>query len=277
MTAPSPHVDVVVRCRNEMPHTARCLRALAAQRGLTARILFLDCGSTDGSREAAIEACARVIDLDPAGYIPGRVLNLGMGETHSPLVAFINADAVACTTDALETLLAPFEADPDVCATFARQVARTSADAQTHADMQRAFGNDALPVRHGSFFSMAAAAVRRSVWSALPFDSDLRYSEDVDWTARAERLGWSVAYVPASRFEHSHDYSLQGHFKRRRGEGVADTTIHRLGSASVVRDLVRPTAGALLRDAHAGVLDAHAALVRISQGVGYFIGRVEGA
>lgn len=111
--------------------------------------------------------------------------------------------------------------------------------------MQRAFGHDALAVRHGSFFSMAAAAVRRSVWSALPFDADLRYSEDVDWTALAERLGWSVAYVPASRFEHSHDYSLRGHFKRRRGEGVADTTIHRLGAASVLRDLVRPTAGAL--------------------------------
>ncbi|MBK8171122.1 MAG: glycosyltransferase family 2 protein [Sandaracinaceae bacterium] len=271
-------LDVVMRCRNEMPYTKRALEALATQTGLVARVLFIDCHSSDGSREAADEAGARIVDLDPAQYIPGRVLNRGMRETASEFVAFINADAIALRADSLVRLIAPFERHENVIATYARQLARPDADRLTKVDYARAFPTaKALGVTHGHFFSMAASAVRRSGWEVLPFDEKLKYSEDVDWSLRAASLGWLSTYASDSEFEHSHVYDLKAQYKRHAGEGTADTHIHRLSKASVVSDLLRPLAGNLLRDARAGVVSPSAIATRIAQAAGYFTGRRRGS
>ena len=265
-------VDVVVRCRNEMPHARRTLEALFAQVGLEPRVLFLDCGSTDGSREEAERAGATVRPIVPAEYVPGAVLNLGMALTQSPLVAFINADAIPLSTDALALLLRPFD-EPAIAASYGRQVPRPGADPLTRLDYQRAFGDTKVPMQHGTFFSMAASAVRREVWKALPFDERLRFSEDADWTHRATALGWRIAYVPGTRFEHSHAYDLNGQLKRRAGEGTADTAIFRLGAPSPLRELIRPLAGALARDLRAGFAGPRSTLVRTAQMLGRFSGR----
>ena len=174
-------VDVVVRCRNEMPFTERTLAALASQRAPRARVLFIDCDSTDGSREAAVSAGARVIDLAPKAYIPGKVLNAGMEMTQSEVVAFVNADAIPLDDGALGRLVAPLLGEGKVAATFGKQVARPDADPLTKVDYARAFGDRPVQTRRGAFFSMAASAIRRDVWEALPFDES--YAKKPAYTA----------------------------------------------------------------------------------------------
>jgi GT2 family glycosyltransferase len=270
-------VDVVVRCRNEMPFTERTLIGLERQRGARARVLFLDCGSTDGSREAAAAHGARVVDIEPRSYIPGAVLNLGMRETRSSLVAFVNADAFPMHEEALARLVAPLRRSPAEgapSAVYGRQRARPDASRLVRVEQDRAFPEVGSPaLRRGRFFSMAASAIRRDAWDALPFDETLRYSEDVDWTRRIEAIGFSTAYAPDAVFEHSHDYSLAASIRRRAGEGEADAAIYRLGAPSVVHDLARPFAGALLRDLRAGLLSPKACAARAVQAYGYYQGR----
>lgn len=266
-------VDVVMRCRNEMPHTIRALDALAAQRGVSPRVFFYDCGSTDGSREEAERRGLDVLAVDPLSYRPGQVLNRGMRQTSSEVVAFINADAVALDPWALSALLAPLLADPQVGATFGRQEARPGASEATRLDSERAFGQrSAAPLARGVFFSMAASAISRRAWRTLPFDEDLRYSEDVDWTTRLRALGFRVAYRPDARFEHSHEYTLRQHFRRRQGEGAAETTIFRLAAPSLWGEMLRPLAGSLLRDFLAR--QPTTLPTRLAQASGFFLGRL---
>ena len=265
-------LDVVVRCRNEMPFTHHTLEALAAQ-DVETRVFFFDCASTDGSRKAAIDAGAKVIDVTPTSYRPGHVLNLGMRQTDGDVVVFVNADAIPRRHDALRRLVAPLHERADVAASYGRQHARPDATAHTQLDHRRAFGEEALRVARGQFFSMAASAVRRDAWRMNPFDERLRYSEDVDWTRRMALIGWRVVYAPSAHFEHSHDYDLRGQFRRRHGEGAAETAIHTLGSASWWQDGLRPFAGALWRDARAGHLSPSSVVLRASQAAGFFAGR----
>ncbi|MDH3377098.1 MAG: glycosyltransferase family 2 protein, partial [Gammaproteobacteria bacterium] len=174
-------VDVVVRCRNEMPHTRATLDMLQRQAYPTGKILFVDCGSTDGSREAAQQRVGfEIIDLDPSQYIPGRVLNMGMNRTESDVVAFINADAIPDDPSTLGALVAPLINDDSIAAGYGRQLARPSADRLTKMDYKRVFGSSTqVAMRRGRFFSMAGSAISRAVWTRLPFDEELRYSEDV--------------------------------------------------------------------------------------------------
>jgi len=271
-------IDVVARCRNEMPFTERMLDGLLRQTGVRARILFMDCGSTDGSREAAASRALRIEDVEPSAYVPGVVLNRGMELTSSDVVAFINADCIPLEDTALGDLVAPLVAGGSIAATYARQMPRPDADPLVRLEYARAFAASGPPrLRNGAFFSMAASAIRRSAWEALPFDPTLRFSEDVDWKNRIRALGGGIEYVPSSRFEHSHNYDARGQFTRRRGEGKADAQIHRLGPPSVVRDLVRPLGGALVRDARSNQLSPRGLFIRGAQAMGYFAGRREAA
>lgn len=270
-------VDVVVRCRNEMPYTEQTIVGLLRQSSLRARILFMDCGSTDGSREAANAYGLRIEDVAPERYVPGVVLNRAMRETSSEIVAFVNADAVPQSSRVLADLVAPLKASERTAATFGRQVPRKNAERLVSLDYQRAFGAESVVrTRRGLFFSMAASAVRRSVWRSMPFDERLQYSEDVDWTSRVAGRGFEVRYVPEATFEHSHNYTLREEFRRRQGEGQADARIYELDRPSIAGDLMRPLLGALLRDARAGEANAHSVATRTVQATGYYAGRVRG-
>lgn len=276
-SAGTPVLDVVVRCRNEMPHTVRTLDALAAQVGVAPRIWFFDSRSTDGSRQEAIARGLNVLDVNPSTYIPGQVLNEAMRVTSSPIVAFVNADAVPLRDDALLRLIEPIIADRSVAAAYGRQRARVDAASRTVADHDRAFGTTRLDsLREGSFFSMAASAIRRDVWKLISFDETLHFSEDVDWVTRVSPLGFSSTYVPDASFEHSHDYTLRDEWRRRAGEGNAATYIHHLGSPSPWRELLRPLAGATRRDVRRGDPSPRTIAQRVVQAAGYFAGRVEG-
>jgi rhamnosyltransferase len=266
-------IDVVVRCHNEMPHAGRTLAALADQSAPEANVLFIDSGSTDGSRDAAERRGVRILDLEASAYVPGRVLNQAMEATQSPVVVFLNADAVPLSPDALVQLVAPLFR-PNVVATFGRQVPRTGADPQTRLDHLRAFGpEEPVETARGKFFSMAASALRRDAWERLRFDEHLAYSEDVDWVRRASALGWESAYAPEARFEKSRHYDLRGHWQRRMGEGAADAVIYRLASVSWLADWAVPLTGALARDVRAGILSPRSLATRFVQASGYYAGR----
>jgi len=267
-------IDVVVRCRNEMPFVRAAIDMLTRQDPPGAKVLFIDCGSTDGSREIARSAGCEIMDWDPSAYIPGRVLNMAMHRTTSEVVAFINADAVPQDLSALNSLVIPLVRDESVVATYGRQIARPDADRHTKADYQRAFGpGGELQIRKGQFFSMAASAISRSVWTRVPFDEELRYSEDTDWTNRVGALGWKIKYIPGACFAHSHNYTLREHYKRWFGEGFADNRIYRLGPPGWLREWARPLAGSLLRDLRSGILTPRSVAIRIAQANGYYTGR----
>jgi rhamnosyltransferase len=265
-------IEVVVRCKNEMPHVERTLSTLVE---CGARVLFVDSGSTDGSLECAEHAGVEIVRIAPESYVPGRVLNDAMKRTRGEIVAFVNADAVPLGRDAVSDLVA--RCQWGAAAAFGRQLPRADARPLTKTDYARAFPDGPHDPKLGRFFSMAASAIRRDVWNALPFDERLRFSEDVDWTMRLRALGFTIDYVPRARFEHSHDYDVDAMRRRMRGEGEAESRIQRRAGPSVWSELVRPMAGSVVRDARAGVLSLDSVRLRWSAERGRFSGLREAA
>jgi hypothetical protein len=263
-------LEVVVRCKNEMPWISSTLERLAR---LPVDITVIDSGSTDGSLEVAKRAGVRIVRILPQDYVPGRVLNDAMRRTSGDVVAFVNADAIPLHDDAAFRLASACRAG--AAAAYGRQAARASARAITRIDHDRCFPRDPRGPGFRHFFSMAASAIRRDVWEALPFDDGLRYSEDVDWTWRLKALGLTVAYVPDAEFEHSHDYDARAMYRRMLGEGRAHGVIFREGRESVGRGLVRPLMAQIARDVVKG--RAGDAALRVAAQVGRFRGRADGA
>jgi glycosyltransferase involved in cell wall biosynthesis len=110
--APSgtPLVSVVLPCLNEAETVARCVeeaRAALDNAGLDGEVLVADNGSTDGSRELAAAAGARVISVPQRGY--GAALAGGFAAARGTYVVMGDADlsydfgAVPDFVKALET------------------------------------------------------------------------------------------------------------------------------------------------------------------------------
>jgi rhamnosyltransferase len=264
--------DVVVRCFNEMPHASRTFAALKEIEG--ARLVVFDSGSTDGSLQEAERVGAAIVRLEPGQYVPGRVLNEAMRRTEGEVVAFVNADAVPVSPDGVKRLVQACE--QGAAAAFGRQVARRGARSSTRFDYARTFPDDPSGNGWRHFFSMAASAIRRDVWQALPFDEVLRYSEDVDWTFRVRALGRQVRYVPEAVFEHSHDYDTGALWRRMAGEGKADSSIYRLGEPDVLLGFALPFGAQLLRDASSGITSPTEAWRRMMAQAARYRGRTDG-
>lgn len=216
-------IDVVLRCRNDVVLLPATLAGLRRQ-STPLRIVAFDNASDDGSREILAHEADILIDVPAGAYVPGRVLNQAMRETRSDLVAFLNSDCEPLDENWLAPLVALMR-DPEVAAGFGCQMPRPDCLPWFARDTESTFGDGKDQAKWRHCFSMASSIVRRSAWEAAPFDEDIKYSEDIEWTWRARQAGHRIAYAADSRVYHSHNYTWAQYYKRQYGEGRAEARI----------------------------------------------------
>lgn len=214
---------VVMRAHNDMPLVAETLRNLATQSRRFTLVAF-DNASTDGTLEEIRKYTGRIQHVPAGSYVPGRVLNQAMAATEGEVVVFLNSDCTPQNDSMLDALVAGF-ADDKVAAVFGRQMPRPDCRALMAKDTDDTYGDGARQRFWRHCFSMAVSGIRRTVWEKMPFQEDLQYSEDIDWTWRARQRGYEIRYVPDAIAMHSHNYTLRQYYKRHFGEGRAEAQI----------------------------------------------------
>jgi GT2 family glycosyltransferase len=96
MTGPQPEVSVIIVTWNGRQYLDACLRALAAQQGISFEIILVDNASTDGTIEFVRESfpSVRIVALDRNhGFAGGN--NAGVREARGRFIALLNNDTVA--------------------------------------------------------------------------------------------------------------------------------------------------------------------------------------
>ncbi len=219
-----PPFTIVLRTRNGIETARQTFAALRAQSIPTGRWIVMDCRSTDGVRELARRYGARVLDVDPDAYFPGRVLNRAVEAADTELVVFVNSDTVPLSPTSLVALLSPFAEDPSTVATFGRQVARPKALPWVRGDYETAFPEHG-PAPEWLPLSLPFSAVRRRALLERPFYTEAWASEDTEWGSWARAAGHRVVYAPEAVAMHSHNYTLPEIWGRRFVEGEADAFI----------------------------------------------------
>lgn len=274
-------VAIVMRSMNEHPYAEPALRGLERQTFRDWALYNVDSGSTDGTLEvvrAHNPDPGRVVQIPPAEYVPGRVLNRMIARTEAPFVVLQNADAIPCDDRWLETLVEPlFAGEAD--ATMSAQVARPSASFIVRYDYERAYDPRNIKGDNASFFSAVACAFRRTLWEKTPFHEE-GYAEDLAWSKACQDAGARFRLVPESVVEHSHDYSLGELHRKRYRHGLAYVRIFGDGprlleqSIQCVREVGRDTLHALC----SGRPDTipYNTLYRAVTHVAYFRGKKDG-
>ncbi|MBC8074181.1 MAG: glycosyltransferase [Deltaproteobacteria bacterium] len=118
MEPATDRIGVVAIGRNEGERLIRCIEAL---RGETARVVYVDSGSTDGSCEAAKTRGAAVVELDmTTPFTAARARNAGFARLRAlwpdlELVQFVDGD-MEVLPGWLATAMAVFDGRPEVVA-----------------------------------------------------------------------------------------------------------------------------------------------------------------
>jgi len=280
-----PRVAIAMRSYNDRAVIHGTLEMIRRQTYRNFELWNFDSSSKDGTFEIIQEFNdpSRIRQNDSASYNPGRVLNEAVRTVDGDVVVFINSDATPESVDWLARLVAPL-ADPRVGAVYGRQTARPDCRALFVKDTERAFGDGRESAKWVHFFSMANAAARRDVLERFPFETQVQYSEDIEWSYRLRKAGLDIRYVPEAAATHSHNYTLRQSYKRHFGEGKADAWIFREDEldTSLLRYCVLPFGMEVLRDiawaARQGSLDAlvHTVPLRAVQKWGRWRGLREG-
>jgi len=201
-----PVIGVVIRTLNEAALIGTCLETLARQQpGFDLDVLVVDSGSTDATVDIARSHAARIHEIAPDDFDYSTALNVGIERVEGELVLILSAHAIPTDEHWIARMTAPFE-DPKVAGVACRQVPWEGAPWREVARLAREFGT-ARHVYRGedsqALFSNAASCIRRSVWQQEPFT--LPAAEDLEWSQRVVKAGWSVVYEAETSVYHSHD------------------------------------------------------------------------
>jgi rhamnosyltransferase len=221
MVMNDPLVSIIIRSFNEGWALRETLPALKTQNYRDWELIVIDSGSTDNSIDLIRKANPRhFVQIAPADYNPGRVLNQGMQLGRADFGVFLNADATPRGPNWLRPLVQALR-DPQVGAVFGRQIPRPDCQAVFEHDYQRCFGPRRESATWDHFFSMVSSGLRRDIWARRGFLETLQYSEDDDYSRWCRVQGYCVVYCPASVVVHSHNYSAEQAYRRSFGEAKA--------------------------------------------------------
>ena len=211
----------VVLAWNEVRHTLECLRSILALDPPADHVLLVDNGSTDGTvaRVRAAFPQVEILSLQENRYFAGgvnagwkRALDGGAGS-----ILLLNNDLVL-ERGALGALRRSLEADPSRGAAspklfyfeppdriwFAGGIVTRGTGLIRHRGVNRkddAFRDEACAVDYVS--GAAALVTRRALEATGLLDPDyVIYVEDVDWSARARKAGFTLWYTSEARGWH---------------------------------------------------------------------------
>ena len=222
-------VSVAIPVRDGGPRFREVLDAVLAQRVDRAlEVVVADSGSTDGTREHALERGATVVDVPPAEFSHGGTRNLLMERTAGAHVAYLTDDAVPASDSWLRELLAGFDDAPDVGLVYGPYVPRPDSSPMVRRELTEFFAalapdgrprvDRGLPpgeLRPGpvTFYTDANGCIARHAWERVPY-RPVTYAEDQLLALDMLRAGYAKVYRPAAAVVHSHDYPPAEYFGR---------------------------------------------------------------
>lgn len=205
---------IVIPNYNGARHLAALLPSIAAQTRPVARILVVDNGSTDESRQVVTGRAELITLPENRGF--ARATNIGIRNASSPFVAIVNNDVVlhpkwlATLEDALDTLGADYAgpllttaSEPDCIDGAFDLLSRSGCPIRA---MNGATVNS-LPDSQPSpapFVPMTAALFRTKLFEDVGALDEFfeNYLEDVEFSLRAAAAGAQGLFVPGARATH---------------------------------------------------------------------------
>jgi len=282
-------ISVLVLTKNEARNVGACLEAIFSQQtSAEFEVIVVDSGSSDETLEIARQYPAKIYEIPVGTFHHARTRNYAASLAEGSHLVYLAADALPVNGDWLEVLISNFS-DPRVGAVYGRHLPKPGATTERQIVLSAVYGDERL-VKNAScrselgyryyHFSTVNAALRRSVWQAIPFPEDLKVFEDVGIAKGILDAGWRIVYEPRACVYHSHNHSTKELFRRYFDSGVVSRRLRLVDREA--RESLRREAWRLLRqnwalpsgNGHRGMV-WQTMLRNLAKSIGWMLGRKE--
>ena len=207
--------------------------------------------------------------------------NRGCSEASLDLIVFLAYDGVPAGPDWLESLVRPL-GDPQVAATYGRQeplqhdplaALRMAERFGPRGERHRARLGDS-PAGAAPRFSLANAAIRRTVWQGIHFNEHFPTGADREWARQVLLASYTIAYVPEALVRRTERQSPRDLAREAllRGWNDARLGYSADGQLGELSSLTRRAAWQLLKAGNPGLLPQLGSEAA-AQAVAYRLGR----
>ncbi|MBR9678276.1 MAG: glycosyltransferase [Nanoarchaeota archaeon] len=193
--------SVIIIARNEEEHIESCLESLKKQSFKDFETILIDDGSSDNTVKKAKKFKVKVLEGKGKGRAHAR--NLGVSKAKNPILAFLDADAVA-DKEWLKNLLKNFEKQ-EVKAVVGKVIHTSKKknllttllkiDAEYRKDFNK---------KQVEYFDTANCAIRKNVFKNPKVfeEKDLTRGTDTYLVNKLEGLGIKITYEPKAVIKH---------------------------------------------------------------------------
>ena len=195
--------DILIRCKNEMKDLPSVVQSINDQSVVPEKIVFVDSGSTDGSRQFALENGYDVRDYHTDNFNYSASLNIGMRACTSRFVVILSAHCILYNSTALETLLHTM-VTLKPAGVFGRQIPTDDSTPVDVRDLLTVFGRERIIYKVRPFFHNAFSIIDSQVWNEVPFDEKVNGIEDRLWARDVCEMGYEIVYEPEAIVFHEH-------------------------------------------------------------------------
>jgi glycosyltransferase involved in cell wall biosynthesis len=210
-------ISVLIRTFNSEKTLGRVLFGIELAEG--EEYIVVDSGSTDSTLSIAAAHGARIIHAKgPFNY--SKSLNLGFQAAQNPWVLVISSHSVPVTPGFIEVFRsAGLAFPPDVVVGYGPN---TLNGRGTYSDDQVRYYDRETHQAIRAMCGNGNTLYRRSAWELVPFDENIRTSEDKAWLAAILDRGYRIAFVPGARTINLTQYSLRYMFMKGYSDRRAD-------------------------------------------------------
>ena len=196
--------DVLVRCRNEINWLIFFHKAILSQTVQPRSIIFVDDGSTDGSREFALSQGYAIVDFPPGEkFNYSKALNIGASVASADNLLVISAHCILADSGSVKIMLDAIGMEK-VAGVYGRQIPTRRSTAFDTRDLLTIFGRERLVFNKYPFFHNGFSLIRRELWCQIKFDEEVHGLEDRIWAQRMCDSGYSIIYEPDAVVYHEH-------------------------------------------------------------------------
>jgi len=216
-----PKVSIVVRAFNEEKHIGDLLKAIKGQLFTDYEIIVVDSGSTDRTREIAIDNCDKFVEISTDDFTFGYSLNIGCRQSKGEFIANVSAHAIPVGDSWLGNLIEPFS-DEQVAMVYGRHIGVEETKFSEKRDFAQIFQDKLTKtVKEPFYANNANSAIRRSFWEENNWDEHLTGLEDIAWSQMMGKKGRSTVYQPDAAVYHIHEETWHQVYNRYRREALA--------------------------------------------------------
>jgi glycosyltransferase involved in cell wall biosynthesis len=214
VNGPSSQVAVVAIGRNEGERLRRCLSSVIRSVGT---VVYVDSGSTDGSREMAREKGAHVVELDMSRpFTAARARNAGFRKAHevAPDVTYIQFVDGDCEVETgwIETARSHLDTDRSAAVVFGRRRERDPDRSVFNRLCDIEWDVPPGPVKACGGDAMMKVEVLRAVGG---YRDGMIAGEEPELCVRLRQAGWSIVCLARPMTIHDADMTRLGQWWRR--------------------------------------------------------------